>query len=119
MMTTSDKLDNFHKKYKHLIVFKELDFIDMNKPYHEQKDELQEDMFQMACKNKDIAIDIGWYWESEDYLFNNLIKGSFVLKVIKDMDWLHPCEEYSTHNFDKLVDILLEFVSIYCNDKKM
>jgi len=85
-------LNSLYDTYKNVIIWNDLIFIKPNIPFYEQKWELKEDLFQMNC-TKDISIDIGWYWDSEDYLFDDSVKGIFRIRVIQ-LTILMKCNKY-------------------------
>lgn len=48
---------------------------------------LQEDLLQIVHQNKGLAIDLGWYGDTDTN------EGVFKIYLIKDMDWENPLQE--------------------------
>lgn len=71
------------------------DFIDINLPLDIQKDNLYEDMFSADIKKLELILDIGWY--------GDFINGSFLILLIKNLNWEEPIIKIKTNNINELL----------------
>ena len=79
------------------------DFIDLNKPLHEQEDGLCEDMFQAL--SGDLCIDVGWYG-------TNFQDGNFICFLILNEDWDSPKEKVVTRDLKEVEGIIKTWAAL-------
>lgn len=77
--------------------------IDSNVPLELQIYDIKEDLIQIVYGDH-YLLDVGWYPE-----FN--VKGSFVIRIIKDCDWQIPVIEKSA-NLSELKQVLQECIDM-------
>ncbi|MGB8468122.1 MAG: hypothetical protein WCE21_03880 [Candidatus Babeliales bacterium] len=79
--------------------------IDPDLPLQEQLFSLTEDLLQISYCNGKYLIDVGWYPEFS-------VQGSFMIRVIKDYDWLNPIFKKKVKSLEMVTRYLQKAVKI-------
>jgi hypothetical protein len=82
----------------------DLDALDEQRPLHDQRWELKEDLAQVEYPTR-LLVDVGWHPEFS-------AEGSFLIQVVKPNDWEHPVFQERATTVASLKEQLAKAVQI-------